>query len=238
VLLLAGAFEPVDDARVREIGCDGVLIKPFEPQQVIARVRELLGSTRALPPPAAAVPSAAEPSAALDVYLDRLDAAFATLEAPRIASREETRRDEPADADPPVPTLDALLGMAAPSPVPPGPSMMTPVVEPPDVSAALTASAGPVVPATEPDATRNVLADAFSRLFASELQEPGAPLAAPHPPPPAPAPVVTDAMVDEVTRRVLARIAPDAVRQVVAEIVSEVAERLVREEIERIRSKQ
>src|SRR6185503_131391 len=43
VLLLAGAFDPVDEARANAVGCDGVLAKPFEPQQVIARVRQLLG---------------------------------------------------------------------------------------------------------------------------------------------------------------------------------------------------
>ena len=42
VLLLAGAFEPVDDARAQQVKCDGVLVKPFEPQQVVARVRELV----------------------------------------------------------------------------------------------------------------------------------------------------------------------------------------------------
>lgn len=43
VLLLSGAFEPVDEARAAEAGCDGVLVKPFEPQQVVARVLELVG---------------------------------------------------------------------------------------------------------------------------------------------------------------------------------------------------
>jgi DNA-binding response OmpR family regulator len=43
VLLLAGAFEPVDDVRAQQVKCDGVLVKPFEPQMVVARVRELLG---------------------------------------------------------------------------------------------------------------------------------------------------------------------------------------------------
>jgi CheY-like chemotaxis protein len=43
VLLLTGAFEPVDQAKAAAAGCDGVLAKPFEPQLVIARVRELLG---------------------------------------------------------------------------------------------------------------------------------------------------------------------------------------------------
>ena len=49
VLLLAGAFEPVDDAKAKEVLCDGVLVKPFEPQQVIARVRELIGGAKGSP---------------------------------------------------------------------------------------------------------------------------------------------------------------------------------------------
>lgn len=46
VLLLTGAFEPVDEGRAQAAGCDGVLVKPFEPQQVIARVRELLAGAK------------------------------------------------------------------------------------------------------------------------------------------------------------------------------------------------
>src|SRR6266851_5257996 len=42
VVLLTGAFEPVDQVRAAAAGCDGVLAKPFEPQMVINRVRELL----------------------------------------------------------------------------------------------------------------------------------------------------------------------------------------------------
>lgn len=44
VLLLTGAFEPVDEGRAVRVGCDGVLAKPFEPQMVITRVRELLSA--------------------------------------------------------------------------------------------------------------------------------------------------------------------------------------------------
>ena len=55
VVLLTGAFESVDEARVRAIGCDGWLVKPFEPQLVINRVRDLLqgrgsGAQRTPPP--------------------------------------------------------------------------------------------------------------------------------------------------------------------------------------------
>src|SRR5919206_1481423 len=49
VVLLTGAFEPVDQARVTEAGCDGVLAKPFEPQLVIGRVKELLANAKRVP---------------------------------------------------------------------------------------------------------------------------------------------------------------------------------------------
>jgi CheY-like chemotaxis protein len=47
VVLLTGAFEPVDGDRATKAGCDAVLVKPFEPQEVIKRVRELLGKSAA-----------------------------------------------------------------------------------------------------------------------------------------------------------------------------------------------
>jgi len=64
VLLLAGAFEPVDDAKAKEAGCDGVLVKPFEPQQVIARVRELISGAKGSPT-RPAVSDVPRPAAAL-----------------------------------------------------------------------------------------------------------------------------------------------------------------------------
>jgi CheY-like chemotaxis protein len=64
VLLLAGAFEPVDDAKAKEARCDGVLIKPFEPQHVIARVRELMGGAKGSPTQSA-VQDIARPAARL-----------------------------------------------------------------------------------------------------------------------------------------------------------------------------
>ena len=106
VVLLTGAFEPVDQARAAEAGCDGVLAKPFEPQLVIGRVKELLARKNRppesapgdlprpslvpdeqwAPPPADTPVAAASPAApaALDDYFDRLDAAFSQL-APKPA---------------------------------------------------------------------------------------------------------------------------------------------------------
>ena len=51
VVLLTGAFEPVDQERVDAAGCEGVLAKPFEPQLVIGRVKELLARPRRGPEP-------------------------------------------------------------------------------------------------------------------------------------------------------------------------------------------
>ena len=89
VLLLTGAFEPIDEARARAVGCDGVLVKPFEPQMVISRVRDLLagnrvgtttgGSANAV---SAAPAPAPTPAGSLEDYFDRLDAALASKAAP------------------------------------------------------------------------------------------------------------------------------------------------------------
>ena len=46
VVLLTGAFEPIDQARAAAAGSSDVLAKPFEPQMVINRVKELLGRKR------------------------------------------------------------------------------------------------------------------------------------------------------------------------------------------------
>jgi CheY-like chemotaxis protein len=98
VVLLTGAAEPVEEARSRALGIDGVLSKPFEPHVATALVRRLLNeppnvpgvrtvgldgaaeTPAAVPPPlpaAAAVPT--EDSAiAVDDYFRRLDEALAT----------------------------------------------------------------------------------------------------------------------------------------------------------------
>jgi CheY-like chemotaxis protein len=110
VVLLTGAFEPVDQAKAAEAGCDGVLAKPFEPQLVIGRVKELLARPRQVaepldvklaPPPAAEVEPSAAPladrpveapvgraaqSASAHDYFGRLDSAFASLSEPSPAS--------------------------------------------------------------------------------------------------------------------------------------------------------
>ena len=102
VLLLTGAFEPIDEQRAGAVGCDGVLAKPFEPHMVITRVKELLAGGTAGGParePAGAGLAAPEPDERAGV-----DA------APALAD------ERGAEAVAPV---DAAVGSAAPPDVAP-----------------------------------------------------------------------------------------------------------------------
>lgn len=66
VLLLTGAFEPFDQERAARVGCDGFLAKPFEPQSLIQRVKDLLSQAGKRPAPTAAprpAPAAPPPPA-------------------------------------------------------------------------------------------------------------------------------------------------------------------------------
>jgi CheY-like chemotaxis protein len=197
VLLLAGAFQPVDEARARSIGSVGVLVKPFEPQQLVSRVKTLLAGASS---------------------------------SRQTATGSESGRAEPATVTPfPVPSAPALrVAHAAfddPGSVPqPLELPVRPVWEtggdkgsarPPE----------PLAPAAAPAAGKVSLASAFSALLAAEH-------AGPPQPPAQPPPAVSDDAIEEAVRRVLVRMTEDVVRG----IVHETAERLVREEIERIKT--
>jgi hypothetical protein len=85
------------------------------------------------------------------------------------------------------------------------------------------------------------IADAFAALLAAEANDPR-PLVAPVWPvagssmPPPPPPVDIEDLVDRVTRRVIDRLGDAVIRDAVADATSLIAERLVIEEIERIKS--
>ena len=121
VLLLTGAFEPVDEARARAVGCDGVLVKPFEPQMVISRVRDLLAGKRegvsagkaaqADAPPPSPGGAPAEPASSLEDYFDRLDAALASKGASAVTL------DPPPAATPAAETV-AKPGLTVVKPAP------------------------------------------------------------------------------------------------------------------------
>lgn len=296
VLLLTGAFEPIDETRARAVGCDGVLVKPFEPQMVINRVKDLLAGGRpsglwsasqpAQTGPPSAAPAAEPPGAppaagaSLEDYFDRLDAAFASFDGgagspapgspaapspgPSPAFESPVHPVPAATAAPSSPASgDDVLGgwdpdlagdprkpaiapaafegnprrAAAPAAMPSPPQHPAPtapsssrsveqlpsVPEPPPayVPSATVVAAVAVAPAAPPPS----LAEAFAALLSAERSQPVAPSTI------APT-AVSDQMVEEIVRRVIARMGDQAVRDTVVDV----AERLVRQEIERIRN--
>ena len=75
VLLMAGTFEPFDAEQARECGSDGHVTKPFDSQQLVSRVEQLL----AHPAPQARFDEGTAPSA------EDLEAMFDDLAAPERA---------------------------------------------------------------------------------------------------------------------------------------------------------
>lgn len=309
VVLLTGAFEPIDQARASAAGSSDVLAKPFEPQMVINRVKELLGRKRpdedtsyalkaepalqnGSPQPASrqSAGEGAEP-VSLDDYFDQLDAAFSNLQPatppsdgagemdwPSLETLTENVHVPPVVAASPVETPTApvatapvFLSEAAPvdkpvAPVAPMPPIariapvapvarvapaapITPVasvmpvapvapvvpvvpVAPvaPVVPVAPVAQVAPVAPAapvtpSAPPAPKP-MANPFASLSAAKAEAAARPAA----------PVITDEVIEEIVSRVLQRMTDRVVRETVTEIVSHTAERLVHEEIARIRS--
>lgn len=219
VLLLTGAFEPIDEGRARAARCDGVLVKPFEPQMVINRVKDLIAGKRPSAPghtpPAIPVPTAAAPAPAGD-YLDRLDAAFAAKDG-----APEARRV--ADATPPAAGLADEFANWSTDLAPPDAGAAP---SPRNEAAPPAEAAGPPRhPSPAPPVPAPSLADAFAALLAAEQGRAFAPA-------PISRAMVSDEMMEELTRRVIERLGAQSVR----DVVLEVAERLVREEIERIKS--
>jgi hypothetical protein len=107
--------------------------------------------------------------------------------------------------------------------VPPPPEASEPLASPPQGAAA-----------------SGVIAEAFAALLALEDGQPGAKpvrlTTGDGHPPAAAGPVITDAVIEDIVRRVVERLGPEAVRAVVVDVVSEASERLVKEEIVRIRN--
>jgi CheY-like chemotaxis protein len=238
VLLLAGAFDPVDRDRAIACGADGVLTKPFDPAVLIARVKELLPGHATVSSGGAAAPAPAVPVPGEAVL------PHAPLPAPPIPPAAEagvrpaagvTARPSP-EVDRYFEQLDAAFATLAQQPRPrPGafaagtPDDTTGGAGSPGAAAGTDAAAAPAPAVALP------LADAFAALLAAE--EAGfVPACAPAATGAGvPASIDVDRLAEQVAERVLARLTDQALRDTVADIVATTAERLVREEIEQIK---
>ena len=250
VILLTGAFEPLDEERARSVGCDGVLVKPFEPQMVINRVKELLASRRPAAPPVApatappVAPVAAPPVAALAAppvpqaaIGEDLDAGLAPVpgaaEAKKTTDALEAYFDR-LDAAFANISAPAARSTSAPAPAPaPAEDLSTAISElhepPPQRTPAADslASWDPELASDFAPARQPHLANAFAALLAAEEGEPvGEPVFGL-----LPATRLGEDEIEQIVERVIARLTDETVRRTVIDT----AERLVREEIERIK---
>jgi CheY-like chemotaxis protein len=183
VLLLAGAFDNVDEGRVRESGAVGVIFKPFEPANIVARVKELLEARKAAPDAGVHF---------IDEWPEEARSAGASG-----ASGASGARGAGAEFSDPGGNSKAFAPLA------------------------------PLAPAPPPGFTA---ADAFALLLAEEQGEVA--------PPVVPQPIVelSDTMVDRIADRVADRLTHSVLGDSLRQTVHDVSERLVRDEITRIRS--
>jgi len=170
VLLLVGTFEPFDENEARAAGADSFLKKPFDSQELLQRVQELMAP--AVPAPAAVPSPAAVPPPPSPVITER--ASLPTLEFPSLA-------------EPPAPELSAepawgSFDLEAPSPsVPPPPAAPEPFDHEPfdhEPSFALEPDPGyhleeePVFELDESPTPFNVPGDVFGAPSELALEEP------------------------------------------------------------------
>ena len=219
VVLLTGALQPVDDARAREAGCAGVLVKPFEPHMVIAKVRELLERR-----PGATAPAAAGDAAELapGASEDASAPAEAVLNAPPSPhAATQSPDDYFAELDAAFASMNDQGQSLADAPVGRPQSMDAP-------SPSHAASSAATVAAQAPAPGQHTMADAFAVLLALEQ---GQASSRGHEDWPA----ALTGIVDEIAHRIAEQVTERVVRDLAPGIVSSIAERMVREEIERLR---
>lgn len=193
VLLMASAFDPIEEGRAASVGAVAVLTKPIEPEALVRQVKDLIGGPRATAPAPRPVLLSAVPTPARTGNASALDDYFAQLDQ-AIAARVAV----------------------------PAPPAVEPVVE--------------VV--SEAAVSQPSLASAFSAILDAE-QNGGdeAVLADLMPPMAGAAPmVISDELVERIARRVIDHLSDQPLRDTLAEAVSQTAERLVTQEIERIKS--
>ena len=253
VVLLTGAFEPLDESRCDAIGRHEVIVKPFEPREMIGKVRELLGRPAETPSvpeavevaetvvadaPEVAVPDApAAETEAAEVAAAEVEAAEAVVPDVSPAADAEAAPvgvpvampSEPAAAPAAEPTVDSSEPAAEPAV-----DSSEPAAAPAAGEAAPVAAAR--VPATGPGGS--VLAQSFVTFLAVEQGAAPPVLAAADTDADSggarPAIEITDAMMDDLVNRVVQRLTDTVLRDTVAEVVSRIAERLARGEIARV----
>ena len=251
ILLLTGSFEPFDESKAKSCGADDFLTKPFESQQIVTKVKELieLGSSRTVAPadasasePEAFIPPlvsevAEEPAAANDIW-----GAFTASEEPMQAAA--------------APALEEGAAVFAMVEEPETPNA-SPVAEVSPVEESTGSQWIPVEEETfefeeqtpveprEPTVEESMFGDSNFGAIASSptiLEVQVAPSMGPEPVAEQPAmPVAaaaSTALTEDQLREALAAASKDVIERIVWEVVPDLAEVLIKEAIRKIKEGQ
>ena len=254
VLLLAGTFEPLEEGEATRVGADGHIVKPFESEELLAKVKDLIAS------------GGGAPAAA----------------APEVATVVEPPPAVPPISVPPIPVPEAPPVAAPPTPTPPAQAQAQAQAAPPqapgqaedkgaeiweatdflgttpeeapagaepaeDVSDFFDLDMGgeaepaqAAAPAPAPPVVAPPIAPSVAPPAAPVVAPVAPPVAAPTPPPPIPAapePMTGAPGIDMSTlpkdqiEEIVRKAAREIIEEVAWEVIPELAEELIREEI-------
>ena len=225
VLLLVGTFEPFDEGQARSVGADSFLKKPFDSQELLQRVEELLGQS-APAPAAAAAPEELPLTEKVPVPVPGFSV------EPEWGSFELEAEPEPP--------------MAAPAPPAEPFEREVAFNLEPDLSYEV-AESEPVFELEESEPAFAIREGVFSAPAELELEavmQDRYLAAEPAPPPAAPAAPaaangggpLSDADVDRIARRVVELLGDKTVRDIAWEVIPDLAEVIIRDRLRELES--
>jgi CheY-like chemotaxis protein len=234
VVLLSGTFEPFDRGRAERIGCDMVISKPFDAQQLLARIETLLERAPGQPP---SFLSEEEPfdTASLDDTLPLLTLPGGTdAESPFGRGGElpreqgqltagEIGQPRPATEESPAAAAASSENAASESPEP----ERHPIEDTPAPA-----------PTSAESFPGEVLTEEISLAEAEVLFDmPYEPEPAPAPPAAAPvASELTEEQIERIAARVVEKLSDRVVREIAWDVVPDVAEMAVKRRIKELES--
>jgi CheY-like chemotaxis protein len=231
VLLLVGTFEPFDEAKSREVGADSFLKKPFDSQELLQLVAQLLGGGAAATPPAnepAPAPAAPQPAWAREP--EPAAAPVAATPVPAAPGPEPVWSDLEVEPEPP-PAEMAPPFYGEPIGAPQEADPFRWEVEPEELAPE---------PFAEPEPVFELPRAIGFRTPAASLEEP---VPAPAEAAAAAAPAgggqafpLSDADVERIARRVAELVGERLVRDVVWEVVPDMAEVVIKERLRELES--
>ncbi len=172
ILLLTGSFEPFDEVKAKNCGADDYIAKPFESQQIVAKVKELIAMASVRMPAPAATKPVVEPAQ----QQAHVMSAFTDLVSPAPPAPSAHAFEifsAPTEAKPAAPAFERPIAPAFTAPAAPN-----------DIWGAFTAAEPPPLAAVPPTPTAATSEPNVFAIVNEEQQLQSRPTPAPAPQPP------------------------------------------------------